>query len=202
MPPPSNPLAEAVLEIIEANIPKAPFRSRVVWALGLLLAAVLARALVLLGLLPPALAEAANAAWASEQLAVLIVVIAAGGLAVEVRGRVKARAEIERTVAKRRRASPRSSERGSVAVELLAQSVLLVLGVLGCAAVLGLLGGCSPQAVQLKRCDLVLRDHPTKPAPAAAVEVDCGGVRLRWEADELVTIDHGTRRCDDGPALP
>jgi hypothetical protein len=161
-------------------------------------------------------------AWQSEELSALIATIAVGGLAVEVRGRQRARS---RELGRVQRDVRRHMRRGYVAVELasimavlgaalafqgllglavlhLLRALGLSVGVLALVGTVGLLGGCGSPAAQLQRCQLVLRDHPHKPAPAAEVALDCDGVQLRWLADSLVTVEQTKQRCPDDPAAP
>jgi len=218
--PSDNPISDALARYASDQIPKAPWQSRLVWALAVLGVAVVSRALFLWGLLPPTLGKWVLQAWQSEELSALIATIAVGGLAVEVRGRQQARS---RELGRVQREVRRHLRRGYIAVELasimavlgaalalqgllgralqhLLRALGLSLGVLALVGTVGLLGGCGSQAAQLQRCRLVLRDHPHKPAPAAEVALDCDGVQLRWLADSLITDQD--KRCPDGPAAP
>lgn len=171
----TNPhLTTAVRDLVATNLPKAPLRSRVVWALAILLGAVAARALHLWGFLPPALGQVVYAAWNSEWLATLIVAIAGGGLAVEVGGRQQAR--------RGRAGRPRRGERGSCSVSELA--------VVAAVAAALLAWGCNPRWPDVcaydrgkltcpgKRCQVTADGHRSG---AGVLGIECDGWRLPVE---------------------
>lgn len=170
-------LNNAVRDLVTANLPKAPLRSRLVWALIILLVAVAARALHLWGVLPPALGAAVNNAWNSEWLATLIVAVAGGGLAVEVRGRQSAR--------RGRLPRPRSGrgQRGSI--------TLPALAVVAAVAAALLVSGCTPTWPAVCRRDGARLVCPAQRCqvtadgrrPGGVLGVECDGWRLPVEVE-------------------